>query len=61
LFLQGILPVNQSLQGGERIIFFEIGLFSSVDEAHVSLERKPFVLEAGPSGTYSSYENWHSF
>jgi hypothetical protein len=40
-------------QGGDRLCFLQIGLFSRVEEAHVSLERKPSVLEAEASGTVS--------
>jgi hypothetical protein len=34
------------LQGGERLILFQIGLFSYVEETNVSLERTPFAEEA---------------
>jgi hypothetical protein len=37
--------------------FVQIGIFSRVDETHVSLERKPYVLQAGASSTLFPYEN----
>jgi hypothetical protein len=36
--LKGILPVNHVFQGEERLILFQIGLFSCAEETHVSLE-----------------------
>jgi hypothetical protein len=56
-FLKGILPENQSFQGGERLISFQIGLFSKVKETHLSLERQPSVLEGGASSTLLPCEN----
>jgi hypothetical protein len=50
-FLTGILPANQSFQGGVRLIFFQIGLFSLIEETHVSLQRNPSMLEEGASNT----------
>jgi hypothetical protein len=40
--LKGILPANQSFQGGRKLILIQRGLFSWVEEIHVSLERKPW-------------------
>jgi hypothetical protein len=50
--LKRILPANHSFQSGERLIFFQICLFTLVEGTHVSLERKPFVLAAGASTTF---------
>jgi hypothetical protein len=55
--LEEILPANHSFQGGERLILFQIGLFSNVEESHVSLQRKPTMLEAAASGTLLPCEN----
>jgi hypothetical protein len=55
--MKGILPAKKNVQGGERPILFQIGIFSTVDETHVSLKRKPYVLEAGASSTLFPYEN----
>jgi hypothetical protein len=41
-----MLPANHSFQGGERLILFQMGPFNKVEEKNVTLERKPFVLEA---------------
>jgi hypothetical protein len=43
--LRRILPENQNIQGEERLILLQIGLFCSIVETHISLERKPSVLE----------------
>jgi hypothetical protein len=51
IVLKGILLANQSFQGGEKLILFQIGISSYVEVTHVSLERKPSVLEAGASST----------
>jgi hypothetical protein len=52
---------NQSFQGGEKLILIEIGLFSCVEEIHVSLERKPLYWVAGACSTLLHCENWVSF
>jgi hypothetical protein len=49
-FWKGILSVNNSFQGGGRLILFQIGLFTYAGEINVSLE-KPSVLAAGASST----------
>jgi hypothetical protein len=49
LVFKGILPENHSFQGGERLILFQNGLFSRVEEMHISLQRKPSTLEAAAS------------
>jgi hypothetical protein len=43
--LKEILPVDKNFQGGEVLLLLNIGLFSEIEETHVSLERKPSVLE----------------
>jgi hypothetical protein len=43
LILKGILPANQSFQGGEGLIFFQIGLYMSAEETPLSLEREQSV------------------
>jgi hypothetical protein len=45
--MKGILPAKNNVQGGERLILFQIGIFRRVIKIHVSLERKPPVLELG--------------
>jgi hypothetical protein len=47
-----MLPANQTLHGGDRLIFFNVDLFSYVEETHVSLQRKSSLLEAGASCTW---------
>jgi hypothetical protein len=53
---KGILPANQSFQFGDRLIFFLIYLFSSVEETHVSLQRKTCVLEAAACSSLFTWE-----
>jgi hypothetical protein len=55
--LKGILPANKNFQGGERLILFQIGLFCLLEEIHISLKRKPSVLEAETSNTLFTSEN----
>jgi hypothetical protein len=55
--MKGILLANQSYQGGERLILFQIGLSILNEETHVSCERKTCVLEAGASTTLFPCEN----
>jgi hypothetical protein len=52
LVLKGILPANHSFQGGDRLCLLPLGLFSSVEETHVSLQRKPTMLETAASSTF---------
>jgi hypothetical protein len=59
--LKGTLPSNKNFPGGERLILFLVGLFSLVEETHVSLEKNPFILDSGASGTLFSCENFVSF
>jgi hypothetical protein len=33
--LAGIFPANQNIQGGQRAIGFQIGLFRYVEETHI--------------------------
>ena len=49
--LTGEHPADQNFQGGERLIFFQIGIFRFVDDTHISPQRKRSVLEAGVSST----------
>jgi hypothetical protein len=49
--LKAILPANPIFPGGVRLFLFQIGLFSYLEEAHISLKGKPSVLEAGSSST----------
>jgi hypothetical protein len=46
LVFQGLLPAKHSFQGGEKLILFQMGLYSYIQETHVPLKRKPSVLEA---------------
>jgi hypothetical protein len=55
--LNGILPENQNFQGGDSLILFQIGVFSLVEKTHVSVKRKPCVLEGAAYSTLFSCEN----
>jgi hypothetical protein len=55
--LKGILPANHSVQGGERLILFQIGLFKEVEETNESFVKRQSVLEAGASSTLFPCEN----
>jgi hypothetical protein len=44
-FLKWIPSATQAIQDGDRLSFFQIGLFRWVEEKHVSLNNIPFVLE----------------
>jgi hypothetical protein len=57
LVFQGILPATFVFQGGERLILFQIGLFSCVEETHVSLQRQPCVVQALTYRTLFQCEN----
>jgi hypothetical protein len=59
--VKGRLPATWVFQCGDRLSFFHIGLFSWVDETHVSPERNPFMLEAVASSTLFPCEIWVSF
>jgi hypothetical protein len=59
--LKGILHANQRFQGKERVILLQIGLFSRVDKTHVSLKRKPSMLQAAAFSTWFVCENCVSF
>jgi hypothetical protein len=52
---------NHSFQGGQRLILYQIGLFSWVKETQVSVQRHPSVLDAGRSRALFPCENWVSF
>jgi hypothetical protein len=43
---------NHTIQGGQSLILFQIGLFSS----HVSLQRHPSVLQTGDSRALCFFE-----
>jgi hypothetical protein len=49
------------IQGGDRLCLLQIGLFSWVEETHVSLQTTPSVLEAGASSTLPLCDNWVNF
>jgi hypothetical protein len=49
---------NLGFEGGHRLSFFQIGLFSWVEETHVSLQWNSSVLEVGPSRTLFPCESW---
>jgi hypothetical protein len=57
LVFEGKLPANQRFQRGERLILFQIHIFSKVGERKLSLERKPSVLEAGASSILLPCDN----
>jgi hypothetical protein len=59
--LKGIIPGNHSFQGGERLILFQIGLSSRVEETHVSLQVKLSKLEMTIYTTLIPCESWGSF
>jgi hypothetical protein len=56
-FLEAILSTNENFQGGEKLILFQIGLFSQGEETHASFDRKPSVLESGESSTFIPVEH----
>jgi hypothetical protein len=60
-FLKEIFPGNYSFQGGKRLNFVQILLYTYVDKPHVSLEREPFAIEAAASSTLFPCENSVSF
>jgi hypothetical protein len=51
LVFKGEHPATYSFQGGDCLIFFQIGLLSSIEEKHVSLHRKTSMLEVSASST----------
>jgi hypothetical protein len=56
-FLKGILAATWIFLSRDMIILFQIGLWSRVDETHVSFEWTESVLEAGASRTLFPYVN----
>jgi hypothetical protein len=56
LLLTGILPANHSFSDAEMLSFLQ-RLFSFDEETHVSLNRKPDVLEAEASSKLFLCEN----
>jgi hypothetical protein len=61
LVFERILPATKSFQGGEKLILFQIGLFSWVEETHLGLQRKPSMLEAAGPSTLFPCEHWVNF
>jgi hypothetical protein len=61
LVFERILPSIQKLQGWERLILFQIGLFSYIEETNVSLERTPSLWEAGATSTVFPCVSWLRF
>jgi hypothetical protein len=55
--VKGILQENGSFQGRDRHCLLHIGLFTLVEATHVSLKRKPSVLEAAVSVSLSPSDN----
>jgi hypothetical protein len=55
--LKGKLPANHSFKGEGRLVLFQIGPLSRVEETYVSLKRKPSLLETGAPGTLFPCEN----
>jgi hypothetical protein len=58
LGFEKILPAYNNLDGGQRLILFQIGLFSTVEETHVYFQG---MLEAGASSALFPCENLLSF
>jgi hypothetical protein len=50
-FFKEILYATFISQEGDSFSLFQIGHFCYVEETHVSLERKPSVLEEGATST----------
>jgi hypothetical protein len=49
--LKGVVPENHPFQAREILIFFQIGLLSTGEETHVSLQGETSLLEAAASST----------
>jgi hypothetical protein len=60
LWKEHFLPLK-FFQGGAQLSLFQVGLFSWVEKTHASLQRKPSILETGPSRTLFPCENWARF
>jgi hypothetical protein len=45
------MSCHLDFSSGDWLCLFQLGLFSLGEETQVSLERKPWVLEAGASST----------
>jgi hypothetical protein len=56
-FFKGVLLGNPSFHGRERLILFQISLFSRVGETNVALKRQTSVLESLASRILLPYEN----
>jgi hypothetical protein len=50
--LKGILPANDSFEGGDSPYLLQIGLFSKVEGTHILLQSKSCVLEAAASSIW---------
>jgi hypothetical protein len=48
-------------KGGNSLCLLQIGLFTCIEERHVSLQRKTFMKEAAASSILFSRENTVSF
>jgi hypothetical protein len=55
--LPGILAANQRFQVGVRLMLFQIGIVSYVQEIHVLLQGKPSMLETGAFKMLFPFEN----
>jgi hypothetical protein len=56
-FMKRQLPTTYVFQGRHRRSLFQISLFSWVEETNVSLQTKPYTLEAAKSSTLFPCEN----
>jgi hypothetical protein len=54
--LKETAPENQSYEGGEKLIFFQIGTLGYVEETNETLEEND-VSEIGAHSTLSPVEN----
>jgi hypothetical protein len=52
----GMLWENEVFQCGDRLSLFNVGLFSSFEGTHVSVQRKPFTLQSGVPNTFLPYD-----
>jgi hypothetical protein len=52
---------KSQFSGGDQVILFQKGLSSLDEETHKSHERKPSVIEAGPSDILFTCQNWLVF
>jgi predicted hydrocarbon binding protein len=52
---------NSCVSGGDRLCWLQTGIFRGIEETHVSLQRKPSVVEAAACSTLTPCENCVSF